>query len=89
MSEEQLKAFLEKVKSDTELQVNLKAAADSNAVVSIAKKNGFNISTDDLKKAQSSEPTDNELERAAGGCGIGSSSCCFMESICQTSAGHV
>ena len=29
MSEEQLKAFLEKVKGETSLQVQLKAAADS------------------------------------------------------------
>ena len=37
MSEEQLKAFLEKVKADTNLQDKLKAAADTNAVVAIAK----------------------------------------------------
>ena len=37
MSEEQLKAFLEKVKGDTGLQEKLKAAANSDAVVSIAK----------------------------------------------------
>ena len=33
MSEEQLKAFLEKVKGDTNLQEQLKAAADTNAVM--------------------------------------------------------
>ena len=43
MSEEQLKAFLEKVKADTSLQENLKAAADVNAVVAIAKAAGFMI----------------------------------------------
>ena len=37
MSEEQLKAFLEKVKADTSLQEKLKAAADNDAVVAIAK----------------------------------------------------
>ena len=38
MSEEQLKAFLEKVKADTSLQEKLKAASDANAASAIAKK---------------------------------------------------
>ena len=78
MSEEQLKAFLEKVKADTSLQEKLKAAADSDAVLAIAKEAGFNVSADDLKNAQSeiylknaqSEIfglTEEELEGAAGG----------------------
>ena len=66
MSEEQLKAFLEKVKGDTSLQEKLKAAADSDAVLAIAKEVGFMISADDLTKAQS-EISDRELEGAAGG----------------------
>ena len=53
MSEEQLKAFLEKVKGDTSLQDKLKAAANSDEVLAIAKEAGFSISTDDLTKAQS------------------------------------
>ena len=73
MSEEQLKAFLEKVKADTSLQEKLKAAADANAVSAIAKEVGFSISADDLTKAQS-EPSDQELEAVAGGgawwCGL-------------------
>ena len=35
MSEEQLKAFLEKVRGDTSLQEKLKAAVDANAVAAI------------------------------------------------------
>ena len=66
MSEEQLKAFLEKVKGDTSLQEKLKAAADTNAVVAIAKEAGFSISADDLTKAQS-ELSEEELEGVAGG----------------------
>ena len=66
MSEEQLKAFLEKVKADTSLQERLKAAADNDAVVSIAKEAGFSISTDELKQAQS-ELSEEELEGVAGG----------------------
>ncbi|MDB4677231.1 Nif11-like leader peptide family natural product precursor [Synechococcus sp. AH-551-B05] len=66
MSEEQLKAFLEKVQGDTSLQEKLKAAADANAVAAIAKEAGFSISADDLAKAQS-ELSDQELEGMAGG----------------------
>ena len=65
MSEEQLKSFLEKVKGDTTLQEKLKAAADSDAVLAIAKEAGFSISADDLKKAQ--ELSKEELEGVAGG----------------------
>ncbi|KZR80704.1 Nitrogen fixation protein of unknown function [Synechococcus sp. MIT S9509] len=69
MSEEQLKAFLEKVKSDTSLQEKLKAAADADAVLAIAKEAGFSVSVDDLKEAgfKQSEISDGELEGAAGG----------------------
>ncbi len=66
MSEEQLKAFLEKFKADTSLQEKLKAAADSDAVLAIAKEAGFSISADDLTKAQS-ELSEEELEGVAGG----------------------
>ena len=66
MSEEQLKAFLEKVKGDTSLQEKLIAAADAGAVIAIAKDAGFMISADDLERAQS-EVSDAELEGAAGG----------------------
>ena len=77
MSEEQLKAFLEKVQGDTSLQEKLKAAADSDAVLAIAKEAGFSISADDLKNAESAKPLDDELEAAAGGVGHGSFSACF------------
>ena len=72
MSEEQLKAFLEKVKSDTSLQEKLKADSDADAVVSLAKEEGFSISVDDLKNAQS-KLSDEELEgmAAGGGCMLG------------------
>ena len=66
MSEEQLKAFLEKVKGDTNLQEKLNAADASDAVLAIAKDAGFSISADDLKNAQS-QIKDAELEGAAGG----------------------
>ena len=72
MSDEQLKAFLEKVKADTSLKEQLKAAGDADAVVSIAKEEGFSISADDLKKAQS-ELSEEELEGLAGGVDCGGS----------------
>ena len=69
MSEEQLKAFLEKVKDDTSLQEKLKGAADAVAVVEIAKEAGFAITAEDIQSMQSStvELSDEELEGAAGG----------------------
>jgi len=69
MSEEQLKAFLEAVKADAGLQEKLKAAADADAAVAIAKEAGFMISADELQRAQvvGEELTDEELEGVAGG----------------------
>ena len=66
MSEEPLSAFLEAVKADAGLQEKLKAAADADAVLAIAKDAGFSISAEDLNNAQS-EIEDAELEAAAGG----------------------
>ena len=66
MSEEQLKAFLEKVKADTTLQEQLNAATNADDVVEIAKASGFVISAYDATKAQS-EASDAELEAAAAG----------------------
>ncbi|QNI55233.1 nif11-like leader peptide domain protein [Synechococcus sp. BIOS-E4-1] len=63
MSEEQLKAFLEKVKADTSLQEKLKAAADVDAALAIAEEAGFSISADVVRTSVS----DDELEGAAGG----------------------
>ena len=66
MPEEQLKAFLEKVKADPSLQEKLKAAKDADTVVAIAKAAGLSISTDDLTKAQP-KLSEEELEGVAGG----------------------
>ena len=69
MSEEQLKAFLERVKADTSLQEKLKAAASPEAVLEIANEAGFSITAEDIQSMQSStvELSDEELEGAAGG----------------------
>ena len=70
MSEEQLKGFLEAVNADAGLQEQLKAAADTDAVVEIAKAAGFVISVEELEalmlKAQA-EISENELQGVAGG----------------------
>ena len=69
MSEEQLNAFLEKVKADTSLQEKLNGAADSGAVVEIAKEAGFSITAEDIQSMQSATVvlSDEELEEASGG----------------------
>ena len=66
MSEEQLKAFMEAVKADADLQEKLKAAVDTDAVVAMAKAAGFVISAEELKRAQE-EVSEEELEWVAGG----------------------
>ena len=69
MSEEQLNAFLEKVKGDTTLQEKLKAAGSNEAAIEIAKEAGFAITAEDIQSMQSAtaELSDEELEGAAGG----------------------
>ena len=69
MSEEQLNAFLEKVKGDTSLQEKLKAAASPEAAIEIAKEAGFAITAEDIQSMQSAteQLSDEELEGAAGG----------------------
>ena len=62
MSEEQLKAFLKKVKTDTSLQEKLKAAKSPEDVVGIAKEHGHEFSADKL-----SQLSEEELEAVAGG----------------------
>jgi predicted ribosomally synthesized peptide with nif11-like leader len=64
MSQEQLKAFLEKVQADTSLQAKLKAeGADP---VAIAKAAGFTISLKDIHR-EASELSEDELEAVSGG----------------------
>ena len=72
MSEEQLKAFLEKVQDDKNLQEKLRAAANADVASTIAKEAGFSISVEDLNKAQSevllqTDISDAELEGVNGG----------------------
>ena len=77
MSEEQLKAFLEKVRGDTSLQEKLKAAGSNEAAIEIANAAGFSITAEDMQSMQSAtlELSDEELEGAAGGFG----ECCWAK----------
>ena len=84
MSEEQLKAFLEKVQGDASLQEKLKAAADANAVAAIAKEAGFSISADDLTKDQV-ELSEDELEGVAGG--LASRQVLLLHTVCWLAGG--
>ena len=62
MSLEQLKAFLAKVKGDSNLQVKLKAAKSPEDVVIIAKEYGHAFSADKINQL-----SDDELEGVSGG----------------------
>ena len=103
MSEEQLKAFLEKVQSDTNIQEKLKAANarhQTEAAIEIAKEAGFAITAEDIQSMQSAPVvsdtvvSDSELEGAAGGRELVSGSwmgrcCSTADSWCrQTVDGH-
>jgi predicted ribosomally synthesized peptide with nif11-like leader len=66
MSEEQLKAFWEAVQADAGLQEKLSAAKDADAVVAIAKAAGFEISVEEVARAQA-ELNDEEVLGVAGG----------------------
>ena len=74
MSKEQLKAFSEKVKSDSSLQEKLKAVATPdgqiafNDVIKIAKEAGFVITASDL--AVKEGLTEEQLEAVTGGKGL-------------------
>ena len=71
MSEQPLKAFLEKIKADTTIQDKLKAARSPADVVAIAKEHGHEFTAD--KFSQLSEM---ELEHLAGGWPV---LCCLTE----------
>ena len=62
MSLEELKAFLNKAKGDTNLQEKLKAAKSSDEVVSIGKEHGHEFTADKI-----SQLSEEELEGVSGG----------------------
>lgn len=66
MSEKQLKAFREAVKSDTRLQEKLEAATGYDAAVTIANEAGFSVCIADFQ-ASMGELSDEDLEAVTGG----------------------
>jgi len=80
MSEEQLKTFLEKVKTDASLQEKLKGAADTDAALAIAKEAGFAITAKDIQSMQSRELSEEELEGVAAGIWCSVMRRCSMDS---------
>ena len=62
MTQEQLNAFLEKVKGETSLQEKLKAAKSQDDVVSIAKDQGHVFGTEHIRQL-----SEEELESLDGG----------------------
>ena len=66
MSLEQLKAFIAKIKGDSNLVEKLKAAKSPEDVVTIAEEHGHEFGSDHL-----SQLSEEELEGVAGGWNIG------------------
>ena len=66
MSEEQLKRFLDAIKSDSNLKEKLKTVSDIGECCSVAKDAGFTIESEDINYAQS-HLSEEELEGVAGG----------------------
>ena len=69
MAADQLAAFVEEAKSNTELQEKLKSVTSAEAAIEVAKDSGFSITLEDIQILQSkaSEISDQELENASGG----------------------
>ena len=77
MSQEQLKAFLEKVKGDTTLQDKLKAAKSPENVIGIAKEHGHEL-TAELVKRSVVELSEEELQSVTGGiCAFNTKGCAY------------
>jgi len=77
MSLEQLKAFLGKVKGDSNLQEKLKAAKSPEDVVDIAKEHGHEFTADKISQIQHQDLSEAELEGVSGGTyGVGTITPC-------------
>ena len=68
MSEQSLKALLEKIKEDPELAQKIKEAPDLLAAQAIALEAGFDVTEEDWTKYTEENPlSDEDLEGIAGG----------------------
>lgn len=69
MSEQQLSAFLEKLKDNADLRDMLNAATDLDSAVAIAREEGFDVTQEDFqdfRDGSKSQLSDLELEQAVG-----------------------
>ncbi len=66
MQEGELTAFLEAVKINEDLRERLLAAEDNEAVIAIARAEGFSISVPEMNEAMT-ELSEQDLEAASGG----------------------
>lgn len=66
MPEEQLKVFLESVRTDAVLKEKVQAAGDADAIVAVAEAAGFVISAEELNKSQA-QVSEEELRSVTGG----------------------
>lgn len=72
MTTNDLRAFLERVAGDAALQQRLQTANDLDAVIAIAREEGFTLSARELASAQAAQTvplSDAELEHMTGGVG--------------------
>ena len=70
MTEQQIQAMIEAVKSKPELQDKLKTITNFEEAAALAEEAGFSVSVEELKRSIESggvELTDSELETVAGG----------------------
>jgi predicted ribosomally synthesized peptide with nif11-like leader len=65
-----LKEFLEKLRSDTELQEKVEAAVDENAILKVITDAGYDVKQEDIEKFLEdtvTELSDSDLDNVAGG----------------------
>ena len=81
MSEEQLRAFIDFANTDEAVHTELSAAIDSdaNSIASVAQAAGFDVTVDDVKRAQEDlsdeQLSGEELEGIVGGDNLCSTAC--------------
>jgi predicted ribosomally synthesized peptide with nif11-like leader len=77
MSDQSVIAYAERIKNDEAFRLSLGAAPDGAARRAIAQEAGYDVSPDDVPAIRAAlgldEISDEDLERVAGGTGMGSS----------------
>ena len=81
MSDHQIKALLDAIKTDASLREKLTAAADVDAVVALAHEAGFPVSAEQLQQVQA-ELSEAELDAVVGGASPFCSNATNVPGIC-------